>query len=370
MLQNITIKYKGNYTANDTYCNLAKFAEFKSDIEKPDISLFSKSTFETASEKNPFSNLIEGFEEPVTIDDDVSNNKKQDLDIDAKKTKWPHLAHFHPIYLLDSQKPHPSEIWDISDICKKPEYRESMFAKYNYRNPKPSLEIMIDNDTGLLIPGWPQIWPQDLKYSPNCNAMSKLFDVAYVNFVISLEYTWLGFSPDGIIRVKDPKDETKYKLGGIEIKCPYKKKIPTHIPHAHWDQMQGSMALSGLTFYYYIVYTPWYTCIRRIEYDNAYWTKILFPKMKKLYETMILPNKYLEYMNNKKNKTVANLMQTQPQPMTQSMTKAQPQPMQLSSCLGQENQKANENIDLNLVFDDSSGLHDDNPFLKLMRSVK
>lgn len=82
---------------------------------------------------------------------------------------------------------------------------------------------------------------------------------------------FLGFSPDGVI-----VENGNY--GGLEIKCPSStKKIPNYIPHAHYDQMQGTMYISGFTFYYYVVYTPEYTLIRKLTYDKHYCETILAP---------------------------------------------------------------------------------------------
>jgi hypothetical protein len=82
---------------------------------------------------------------------------------------------------------------------------------------------------------------------------------------------FLGFSPDGVI-----VENGNY--GGLEIKCPSStKKIPNYIPHAHYDQMQGTMYISGFTFYYYVVYTPEYTLIRKLTYDKHYCETMLVP---------------------------------------------------------------------------------------------
>lgn len=89
---------------------------------------------------------------------------------------------------------------------------------------------------------------------------------------------YLGFSPDGVVLENG-------QLGGLEIKCPSStKQIPNYIPHAHYDQMQGTMYISGFTFYYYVVYTPEYTLVRKLVYDKHYCESILVPCFRNFFK--------------------------------------------------------------------------------------
>lgn len=113
--------------------------------------------------------------------------------------------------------------------------------------------------------------------------------VAPLQFVISLTDGWLGFSPDGVVWDQG-------EIGGLEIKCPHRQKIPYYIPHAHYDQMQGTMYIAGWKFYYYVVYTPRFTLIRKIMYDETYCKKILFPAMENFYMKHYLPSLYYKHL--------------------------------------------------------------------------
>lgn len=107
-------------------------------------------------------------------------------------------------------------------------------------------------------------------YDQYCTPTSSL------QVVVSMIDPWLGFSPDGVV-LEDGK------LGGLEIKCPGTQVIPTYIPHSHYDQMQGTMYIAGWEFYYYVVYTPEFTLIRKLIYDKKYCETILYPRMKDWY---------------------------------------------------------------------------------------
>ena len=67
----------------------------------------------------------------------------------------------------------------------------------------------------------------------------------------------VGCSPDGLIR--DP--DTGEWIGGLEIKCPsvdkhVEYKMANELPSEHKMQVHGSMAVTGLPWWYYMSYFP------------------------------------------------------------------------------------------------------------------
>ena len=86
---------------------------------------------------------------------------------------------------------------------------------------------------------------------------------AKVQFVCPFKMPWTAFSPDGILLINGI-------LGLLEIKCPGKLKLTRHIMHAYYDQIQWSMGIAGLEYTYFVMYTPWYTCIRKVLFNREY----------------------------------------------------------------------------------------------------
>ena len=89
-------------------------------------------------------------------------------------------------------------------------------------------------------------------------------------------------------------------LGLLEIKCPftYKDLTPSEaslnqdfycemvdnkirLKHSHkyYAQVQGQLALSGLTWCDFVVYTHAGLNIERINFNQTYWEEKLFPKI-------------------------------------------------------------------------------------------
>ena len=86
---------------------------------------------------------------------------------------------------------------------------------------------------------------------------------AKVQFICPFKMPWTAFSPDGILLINGI-------LGLLEIKCPGKLKLTRHIMHAYYDQIQWSMGIAGLEYTYFVMYTPWYTCIRKVLFNKEY----------------------------------------------------------------------------------------------------
>lgn len=108
------------------------------------------------------------------------------------------------------------------------------------------------------------------------------FETAFPNLIVSLKYPWAGVSPDGFVRDGD-------RLGGLEIKCPFRKRLYDFIPAMYYDQIQGTMGFLGLKFWDFVVWTPNFMQIRRVPFDEAYWSQELLPGLEKFYMTQVLP---------------------------------------------------------------------------------
>tara|TARA_R110001632_G_scaffold188218_1_gene308647 strand:+ start:4010 stop:4609 length:600 start_codon:yes stop_codon:yes gene_type:complete len=94
--------------------------------------------------------------------------------------------------------------------------------------------------------------------------------VRQVGFVQNDERTY-GCSPDGLL------DEN----GGIEIKCPLGQTMvkymrdPQELVKAYWQQIQGSMWVTGASHWYAFAYHPETAHVQvRVERDNEYITKL------------------------------------------------------------------------------------------------
>lgn len=108
------------------------------------------------------------------------------------------------------------------------------------------------------------------------------FKVTYPNLCVPRQFPWAGVSPDGFVNDNGQR-------GGLEIKCPFKKKLYPVIPPTYFDQIQGSMGFLGLKFWDFVVWTPDNFQVRRYEFDEEYWKTELFPKLENFYMVHFLP---------------------------------------------------------------------------------
>lgn len=80
----------------------------------------------------------------------------------------------------------------------------------------------------------------------------------------------VGCSPDSLVR----KPMGKEFIAGLEIKCPNGEKhhadwLANKLPDVHKPQVHGSMAVTGLRFWYFISYSPGFPpLIVRNEWDE------------------------------------------------------------------------------------------------------
>jgi len=110
--------------------------------------------------------------------------------------------------------------------------------------------------------------------------------------IVSLEHPWIGVSVDGLVR--DDSENEGRKNGGLEIKCPYGKKLYSYIPSQYYDQIQGSMGILGLPWWDFVVYTPHHIQIRRFQFDETYFQTELFPRLEEFYMREYLPRANLQ----------------------------------------------------------------------------
>ncbi|KAL1467229.1 hypothetical protein MTO96_042317 [Rhipicephalus appendiculatus] len=124
----------------------------------------------------------------------------------------------------------------------------------------------------------------------------------HCGLVVSPTSPWLGASPDRI--VWDPQENSH---GIIEVKCPYSMKDmdePTtrgsclyrdadnvfrlDRRHQYYYQLLGQMAICGLSWADFVVYSPQFLVVERIKHDDAAWQQCKV-KLDKFYFSTLLP---------------------------------------------------------------------------------
>jgi len=102
-----------------------------------------------------------------------------------------------------------------------------------------------------------------------------------VGLQVSPELPFLGVSPDGVCTIRNGE---RYLL---EIKCPYRWRpdgfYKDIVPTYYWDQLQGSMALLGLPYAHFVVYTPVAMQVTVVKFDEPYWRTTLLPALLHFY---------------------------------------------------------------------------------------
>ncbi len=89
-----------------------------------------------------------------------------------------------------------------------------------------------------------------------------------VGFTVHPHVNWLGVSPDGLLGLAD--DENGSMLYGLEIKCPFSKKIKEVIPDDHYCQMQLCMAVYGVDSWWYYQWTPTHRRMENVAKDSGW----------------------------------------------------------------------------------------------------
>jgi len=140
---------------------------------------------------------------------------------------------------------------------------------------------------------------------------------------------WLAASPDGFVTeiLETTGDLSIWINGGsglvdahgdlqgidlsqgiVEYKCPYSQRdrppssiapfyrrmrqpngILAPIPPYYFDQIQGTMAVTGRLWCDFVVWTPSQTQVSRYFFDSEYWSKSLLPSLEDFYFNLLLP---------------------------------------------------------------------------------
>ena len=121
---------------------------------------------------------------------------------------------------------------------------------------------------------------------------------------ISKEHGFLGGSPDGVVF-----DENNTSIGIVEIKCPFSirqlesfeeacsrkaffcETIDGTLKRSHdyYYQVQGQLAMTGLEWCDFVVWTPHTLHVERIFFDSVFWESKCLPFLSSFYSSVILP---------------------------------------------------------------------------------
>ncbi len=107
--------------------------------------------------------------------------------------------------------------------------------------------------------------------------------LSFPNFIISRRRPYLGASPDGLVLKSDGS------LRGLEIKCPFGRKLYPVIPLYYYDQIQMTMWITGWKEYDFIVWTSRHSQLRRFDYDTQYVETLLLPRLTNFYFATYVP---------------------------------------------------------------------------------
>uniref|UniRef100_H3AZD7 YqaJ viral recombinase domain-containing protein n=2 Tax=Latimeria chalumnae TaxID=7897 RepID=H3AZD7_LATCH len=137
-------------------------------------------------------------------------------------------------------------------------------------------------------------------------ATSKNIEVKDCGLFIHPDKTWLGGSPDGV--VKDVTTGETINL--LEIKCPFKHRNNTvkeackdktfcltedegtyklKTNHEYFTQVQCQMAVTGHKKTDLVVYTEKELAMVPVDFDPNFWAQTL-PKLEKFHDTALVPH--------------------------------------------------------------------------------
>lgn len=122
------------------------------------------------------------------------------------------------------------------------------------------------------------------------------FTVTQQGLYVPVDKPWLGVSVDGLVYNPYEKDPNM-RLGGIEIKCPFRKKFYPSIPAYYYDQIQGTMGILKRPWWDFVTWTPTQTKVERFLFNEEYYTTSLYPKLEEFYMTVYMPQLILRKQN-------------------------------------------------------------------------
>ncbi|XP_064473615.1 uncharacterized protein LOC135388167 [Ornithodoros turicata] len=150
------------------------------------------------------------------------------------------------------------------------------------------------------------------RYKAVLHSLDRNITVSPCGLLVPPSQPWLGATPDGI--VFDPKEETPH--GILEIKCPYSlrsaslhdlseeaffsvvsdheneenvmKRPMLHRDHDYYYQILGQMAVSGLRWGDFVVYSKDFILVERIPFSECDWARVE-PKLTRFYFDTLLP---------------------------------------------------------------------------------
>ena len=150
---------------------------------------------------------------------------------------------------------------------------------------------------------WGQQHEQDARETYRNTYMSST--VTRSGLVIDKAHGWLACSPDDLVTDPCARDS----FGVVGYKCPYSAKETNNMEeasklknfpaklmdgklvlkcnHNYYYQVQGCMAICR-SWCDFVIWTPQWTSVERINYDSDYWEKAV-PSLQKFYDYGLLP---------------------------------------------------------------------------------
>lgn len=113
----------------------------------------------------------------------------------------------------------------------------------------------------------------------------------YPGLVVCPDLPCFGVSPDGLVVLEEKGTTT---VRGLEIKCPYRKRLYGNIPPQYYAQIQGTAGLMNLhEGYYFVTWTPSEMSVDRYAFDATYFHSFLRPALERFYFERYLPRALL-----------------------------------------------------------------------------
>lgn len=107
---------------------------------------------------------------------------------------------------------------------------------------------------------------------------------------------WIGGSVDGVVYLFGQK------IGILEIKCPYSKRIYPTIPLSYVDQMQLNCFATGARACFFFVWTPYESRTQIVFRDDYFINNTLLPKSVSFFTKFIIPLQKQQHRTNEIHK--------------------------------------------------------------------